>query len=69
MFKKLRGMYSSDLSIDLRTANTHNYLRERGIVLNEPSEVAIRIHASQKSDLAVANDAKRNLRPNPPNNA
>lgn len=36
MFKKLRGMFSSDLSIDLGTANTLIYVRERGIVLNEP---------------------------------
>ena len=32
MFKKLRGMFSSDLSIDLGTANTLIYVRERGIV-------------------------------------
>ena len=42
MFKKLRGMFSSDLSIDLGTANTLIYVRERGIVLNEPSVVAMR---------------------------
>ncbi len=49
MFKKLRGMFSSDLSIDLGTANTLIYVRERGIVLNEPSVVAIRSHGSQKA--------------------
>lgn len=48
MFKKLRGMFSSDLSIDLGTANTLIYVRERGIVLNEPSVVAIRTHGNQK---------------------
>ncbi len=49
MFKKLRGMFSSDLSIDLGTANTLIYVRERGIVLNEPSVVAIRNQGNQKS--------------------
>ena len=37
MFKRLRGYFSSDLSIDLGTANTLIYVRDRGIVLNEPS--------------------------------
>ena len=37
MFKRLRGYFSSDLSIDLGTANTLIYVRDKGIVLNEPS--------------------------------
>jgi rod shape-determining protein MreB and related proteins len=41
MFKRLRGYFSNDLSIDLGTANTLIYVRERGIVLNEPSVVAV----------------------------
>ncbi len=41
MFKKLRGMFSNDLSIDLGTANTLIYVKDQGIVLNEPSVVAI----------------------------
>ena len=41
MFKKLRGMFSSDLSIDLGTANTLVSVRNRGIIINEPSVVAI----------------------------
>ncbi|NOY62100.1 MAG: rod shape-determining protein [Gammaproteobacteria bacterium] len=41
-FKQLRGMFSNDLSIDLGTANTLIYVRDQGIVLNEPSVVAIR---------------------------
>jgi len=41
MFKRLRGYFSSDLSIDLGTANTLIYVRGRGIVLNEPSVVAV----------------------------
>ncbi len=48
MFKKLRGMFSSDLSIDLGTANTLIYVRDRGIVLDEPSVVAIRTRGNQK---------------------
>src|SRR4026207_714902 len=42
MFKSLLGYFSNDLSIDLGTANTLIYVRGRGIVLNEPSVVAIR---------------------------
>lgn len=42
MFKKLRGLFSNDLSIDLGTANTLIYVKDQGIVLNEPSVVAIR---------------------------
>ncbi|MCO3526242.1 rod shape-determining protein [Pseudomonas aeruginosa] len=67
MFKKLRGMFSSDLSIDLGTANTLIYVRERGIVLNEPSVVAIRSHGSQKSVVAVGTEAKRMLGRTPGN--
>ncbi|HEB62912.1 MAG TPA: rod shape-determining protein [Gammaproteobacteria bacterium] len=42
LFKGLRGMFSNDLSIDLGTANTLIYVRGQGIVLDEPSVVAIR---------------------------
>ena len=42
MFKRLRGIFSNDLSIDLGTANTLIFVRGQGIVLNEPSVVAIR---------------------------
>lgn len=42
MLKGLRGIFSNDLSIDLGTANTIIYVREQGIVLHEPSVVAIR---------------------------
>ena len=67
MFKKLRGLFSSDLSIDLGTANTLIYVREEGIVLNEPSVVAIRVHNNQKSVAAVGQDAKRMLGRTPGN--
>ncbi|MGB1756221.1 MAG: rod shape-determining protein [Pseudomonadales bacterium] len=67
MFKKIRGLFSNDLSIDLGTANTLIYVRERGIVLDEPSVVAIRQHNNQKSVAAVGIDAKRMLGRTPGN--
>ena len=42
MLKSFLGYFSNDLSIDLGTANTLIYVRGKGIVLNEPSVVAIR---------------------------
>src|SRR5216684_661887 len=42
MFQNLRGYFSNDLAIDLGTANTLIYVRDKGIILNEPSVVAIR---------------------------
>jgi rod shape-determining protein MreB len=67
MLKKLRGMFSNDLSIDLGTANTLIYVRGQGIVLDEPSVVAIRIHNGQKTIEAVGTDAKRMLGRTPGN--
>ena len=67
MFKRLRGLFSNDLSIDLGTANTLIYVREQGIVLNEPSVVAIRTHNGQKTVTAVGTDAKRMLGRTPGN--
>ncbi|MDF2182223.1 rod shape-determining protein [Neptuniibacter sp. CAU 1671] len=61
MLKKIRGLFSSDLSIDLGTANTLIYVRDKDIVLNEPSVVAIRQTGNQKSVAAVGADAKRML--------
>ena len=42
MFDMFKGYFSSDLAIDLGTANTLIYVRGKGIVLNEPSVVSIR---------------------------
>ncbi|MDT8427509.1 MAG: rod shape-determining protein [Pseudomonadales bacterium] len=67
MFKKIRGMFSNDLSIDLGTANTLIYVRGEGIVLNEPSVVAIRTVNGQKVVTAVGADAKRMLGRTPGN--
>ncbi|MCP4041228.1 MAG: rod shape-determining protein, partial [Gammaproteobacteria bacterium] len=64
MLKTLRGIFSNDLSIDLGTANTLIYVRGQGIVLNEPSVVAIRQGGGPggtKTIAAVGEDAKRML--------
>ncbi len=64
MFNKIRGMFSNDLSIDLGTANTLIYVRGKGIVLNEPSVVAVRNDGNTlnaKSIMAVGVEAKRML--------
>ena len=67
MFKKLRGIFSNDLSIDLGTANTLIYVRDKGIVLNEPSVVAIRNEGGQRRVAAVGVEAKRMLGRTPGN--
>jgi rod shape-determining protein MreB len=64
MFNTIRGLFSNDLSIDLGTANTLIYVRGKGIVLNEPSVVAIRKDGDSlnaKSIRAVGHEAKRML--------
>lgn len=60
MFKKFLGLFSNDLSIDLGTANTLVYVKGQGIVLDEPSVVAVRQDriGSLKSIAAVGTDAK-----------
>src|SRR5690242_16240278 len=70
MFKGFRGLFSNDLSIDLGTANTLIYVRGQGIVLNEPSVVAIRQDrgpGGPRSVAAVGSDAKRMLGRTPGN--
>lgn len=68
MFKKLRGMFSTDISIDLGTANTLIYMRDKGIVLDEPSVVAVRHIAGDQSEVvAVGMEAKRMLGRTPGN--
>ena len=64
MLRTLRGMFSNDLSIDLGTANTLIYVRSKGIVLNEPSVVAIRRGRDSNNPKAIAAvgvEAKRML--------
>jgi rod shape-determining protein MreB len=70
MFGAIRGLLSNDLSIDLGTANTLIYSRGQGIVLNEPSVVAIRQDrgpGGPKSIEAVGTDAKKMLGRTPEN--
>ncbi|MGA7802634.1 MAG: rod shape-determining protein [Gammaproteobacteria bacterium] len=70
MFKRLLGLFSNDLSIDLGTANTLIYARGQGIVLDEPSVVAIRQDrgpGGPKSIAAVGLEAKRMLGRTPGN--
>jgi len=70
MFERLRGIFSNDVSIDLGTANTLIYVRGQGIVLNEPSVVAIRQErgpGGPKSIAAVGLEAKRMLGRTPGN--
>ncbi|GIL40207.1 rod shape-determining protein [Roseiterribacter gracilis] len=61
MFGNLFGFLSSDIAIDLGTANTLVYVKNRGIVLNEPSVVAIAQHRGKTQVLAVGDEAKQML--------
>jgi rod shape-determining protein MreB len=63
MLKRLRGHFSNDLSIDLGTANTLIYVKSRGIVLNEPSVVAVQNEPGRggKVVVAVGAEAKKML--------
>ena len=67
MFSKLYGMFSSDLAIDLGTANTLVYVRGKGIVVNEPSVVAMTTVRGKMQVLAVGDDAKQMLGKTPGN--
>lgn len=69
LFKRLRGLFSNDLSIDLGTANTLIYIPGQGIVLNEPSVVAIREDSARgvKTVAAVGAEAKMMLGRTPGN--
>lgn len=68
MFKAFRGMFSTDISIDLGTANTLIYMQHKNIVLNEPSVVAVRHEGNGQSRvLAVGMEAKRMLGRTPGN--
>src|SRR3954469_22211556 len=67
MFGKMLGLLSADMAIDLGTANTLVYVKGRGIVLNEPSVVAITEGKGKRQVLAVGNDAKQMLGRTPGN--
>ena len=57
MFNKVFGFWSKDIGIDLGTANTLVYVRDKGIVINEPSIVAL----NQKTGkiLAIGGEARK----------
>ncbi len=61
MLSSLFGFLSADMAIDLGTANTLVYVKGKGIVLNEPSVVAITEFKGKKQVLAVGNEAKQML--------
>lgn len=61
IFKYLKGFYSTDLSIDLGTANTLVFVKDKGIVLDEPSVVAIKKADGHRTVVAVGSEAKRML--------
>lgn len=64
MFDKLFGKLRKEIGIDLGTANTLVYVKNRGIVINEPSVVAVNTRTEQI--LAVGNEAKEMLGKTPP---
>ncbi|ALC15886.1 rod shape-determining protein MreB [Desulfuromonas soudanensis] len=62
LFDKIWGMFSNDLAIDLGTANTLVYLKGKGIVVSEPSVVAVQYTGNgQRKVLAVGMEAKKML--------
>ena len=65
MLRNLLGLFSNDIGIDLGTANTLVYSKDKGIVLREPSVVAI--HSSTRRVLAVGDEAKKMLGRTPGN--
>lgn len=66
-FNFLFGWLSNDLAIDLGTANTVLYVKGKGIVLREPSVVAVRQDSSGSKVLAVGQEAKQMLGKTPGN--
>lgn len=65
IFDAVMGLFSNDMAVDLGTANTLVYVKNKGVVLNEPSVVATRSGTVQV--LAVGNEAKRMLGRTPGN--
>ena len=68
IFNKLIGLFSNDLSIDLGTANTIVIAKGRGIIINEPSVVAVKTEKyGQQRVLAVGHEAKEMVGKTPGN--
>ncbi|MEC8197421.1 MAG: rod shape-determining protein, partial [Pseudomonadota bacterium] len=58
MLGNLGGLFTSDMAIDLGTANTLVYVKGKGVILSEPSVVAYHVKDGVKKVLAVGEDAK-----------
>ncbi|WP_024791247.1 rod shape-determining protein [Lebetimonas sp. JS032] len=67
MLNKLLGLFSSDLAIDLGTANTLVSIKGKGIIINEPSVVAIQDDKHKRKVLAVGHKAKEMVGKTPKN--
>ena len=67
MIRSFKGIFSADLAIDLGTANTLVYVKGKGILLNEPSVVAITEIKGKNHVLAVGEEAKTMLGKTPGN--
>ncbi|HMK35976.1 MAG TPA: rod shape-determining protein [Desulfomonilaceae bacterium] len=68
MFDSVSGIFSNDMAIDLGTANTLVYVRGRGIILSEPSVVAVKTDLKRGPRIvAVGTDAKKMLGRTPDN--
>lgn len=61
MFERVFSFFSTDMAIDLGTANTLVYIADKGVVLNEPSVVALSTVNGRQSVVAVGNEAKQML--------
>ena len=62
MLQKFLDCFSNDLAIDLGTANCLVYVKDRGIIVNEPSVVAVHeVYRGQQKILAVGKEAKKML--------
>ena len=67
-FDRVSGIFSNDMAIDLGTANTLVYVRGRGVILSEPSVVAVKIDMRRGPRIvAVGSDAKKMLGRTPDN--
>ena len=60
-WKNIKAIWSQDMAIDLGTANTLVVLKDKGVVLNEPSVVAIVNEMGKRTVLAVGDEAKTML--------
>jgi len=65
LFDRVKKIWSQDMAIDLGTANTLVVLKGQGVVLNEPSVVAIVDQGGKKNVLALAMKQKQCLEEHP----